>query len=149
MWRAYSVLVAALFVTTAQAATVYHWVNQDGEVIYQDSPPPPGARDVRTEQFQGGTVTRGPERARVTLYQIPHCQPCASARQYLSRNHVPYRTVDATSAAAQARMQQKTGYTSVPTLTVGHASINGFNEPWLASELTRAGYLSHSAPAPH
>ena len=148
MSRTHVLAVAALLAAVsvpAHAGTVYRWVNQEGQVVYQGSPPPAGARDVTTESFQGGAMTQAPARAPVTLYQIPHCQPCATARHYLSRHHVPFRTVDASTAAAQASMKQETGYTSVPTVTVGHHSINGFNQPWLASELTRAGYIT--APA--
>ncbi|MHB1529932.1 MAG: glutaredoxin domain-containing protein [Acidiferrobacteraceae bacterium] len=145
------VSLLTLAAVPAHAEQVYRWVDQSGHVTYQDTPPPPGARDVHVERISGsGKRTAKKARVPVTLYVIPHCAPCDSVRRYLDRRDVGFTEVNIENQPKQrAAMQRKTGYASVPTVVVGHTAINGFNPSWLGSELTKAGYAKKPARAKH
>lgn len=141
--RLVSVLAVAMFAFggSAGAATVYRWVDQAGHVIYQDTPPPPGAHDVQEKDLTSGASTTRAAHPPVIVYVIPHCPPCDSIQHFLKRRQVPFTEVNiADDPKLRADMERKTGYASVPTVSVGKTNINGFVPSWLQSELTKAGY---------
>jgi len=135
-----------LLAGSARAGTIYRWVDQAGHVTYQDTPPPSGARDVQQKEVSssGAVAPRGTA-VPVILYVIPACPPCDSIRHFLKQRDVPFTEINvAASPKLRADMEQKTGYASVPTVSVGKTTINGFVPSWLQSELTKAGYpLTH------
>lgn len=149
--RLVSMLAVAVltFSGSAVAATVYRWVDQAGHVTYQDTPPPPGAHDVQEQDLSSGASISRATHAPVIVYVIPHCPPCDSIRHFLTRRNVPFTEINiAADPKLRADMETKTGYASVPTVSVGKTNINGFIPSWLQSELTKAGYdLARSGPS--
>ncbi|HUW97360.1 MAG TPA: glutaredoxin family protein [Acidiferrobacter sp.] len=138
------------FIGYAQAATLYRWVNPEGVVTYQNTPPPQSARGVKVIHLSGHSSSAhasagAPKGQSVVLYQAPNCTPCRQASTYLSHHKIPFKTIDvgASQAALQA-MKKKTGSTTIPTITVGAHVLMGYLPSMLAKELTVAGYL----PAP-
>ena len=141
-------ILLALFVfstTSAHAAKLYKWVDKDGNVSYQDHPPPPNAGRVETRDL---ATTRSPEmkdgvaeKSPVVLYSIPRCQSCDLARAYLQKRKVPFveKNVQG-NPALQAEMKQKIGELMAPAILVGDKVIKNYVESWLESELDQAGY---------
>jgi glutaredoxin len=138
-------LVLFAFTTTsAHAAKLYKWVDKDGNVSYQDHPPPPNAGRVeekhlatRSPEIKDGVAEKFP----VVLYSIPRCQSCDLARAYLEKRKVPFveKNVQG-NAALQAEMKQKIGELMAPAILVGDKVIKNYVESWLESELDQAGY---------
>jgi glutaredoxin len=151
-------LAAALAAAGAAAQTnVYKWTDQDGKVHFSDTPPPPEATSSTQKRMGGGAVDPGSlpyatqmamKRNPVTLYASADCgDPCAQARDLLSRRGVPFAERDPTkSAAAAEALKQLIGELAVPTVAIGESKIRGFDEgPWQAT-LDSAGYLRTRLP---
>ena len=144
------VLAMALVATPALAGKLYKWVDSQGNVSYQDRPPPEGQGQVeeKTIRDRRGAVASDPgmrevaAKFPVTLYSAPKCAPCDAARAYLKQRGVPYREIDVSEKNPQAQqdMIKKVGQLSIPTITVGSKVMNGFVESLLAGELDSAGY---------
>jgi len=155
-----NVLVAFLLVVSGLAsqtslATLYRWVDKDGNVSYQDQPPPASAAQVQEKHLDdvghpadsdtaSDVVTKYP----VTLYAVPHCEPCDLARSYLKKRNIPFNEVNvATDPKAQDAMRKTVGDLSVPTITVGSKVMKGYMESLLSGELDDAGYPKMAKPA--
>jgi glutaredoxin len=144
-----AVLVVALAVSPAFAAKLYKWVDQAGNISYQDRPPPEGQgrveeRDVRGSHAAGGdpTTDDAAAKAPVTLYMVPGCSSCDAARAHLKQRGIPFSEVNvaAGNVDAQQDMKKKVGELSVPTITVGAKVMKGYMASLLDGELDAAGY---------
>lgn len=145
-----AVLVAALTVSPAFAAKLYKWVDEAGNISYQDRPPPEGQgrveeREVRVRGASGSGDSAADEAAAkspVTLYTVPGCKSCDSARQHLKLRGIPFSEVDVSpdKIDAQQEMTKKVGDLAVPTITVGSKVMKGYLESLLDGELDSAGY---------
>ncbi|MHB8254609.1 MAG: glutaredoxin domain-containing protein [Acidiferrobacter sp.] len=143
------VIIGALFwglVGCAQATTLYRWVNPEGVVTYQNSPPPQSAGKVKVMHLRARSSSTDVRKAvsamqPVILYEAPHCVPCKAASTYLAQRKVPFKSIDVASGQAELRaMKKKTGSVTVPTLMVGKHVLVGYLQSILAEELTAAGY---------
>ena len=136
----------ALAFPAAVAGTLYRWVDENGNVTYQDSPPPDGAA---TEQVldSGLEAADAPEdgaRAStpVTLYTVTDCDGCELVRAYLMTHDVPYVEKDVEAdVASRDELMDKLGRLRVPTLYVGDKLVDGYNTSVLHGELVAAGLL--------
>ena len=64
----------------------------------------------------------------VVLYNASWCPYCAQVRAILSRNHIRYIVLDATTPQIQAIMRKRFGDTSVPRTLVGGVLVEGVDE---------------------
>jgi glutaredoxin len=143
------VLAAALAVAPAYAAKLYKWVDERGNIYYQDRPPPEGADRVEEKTLrEGGDDSGSPATAAaaakspVTLYMVSKCSSCDAVRVYLKKRKVPFTEINVSekNVQAQEEMLKKIGQLSVPTITVGSKVMQGYVESLLAGELDQAGY---------
>jgi glutaredoxin len=145
-----AVLVTMLAIAPAYAAKLYKWVDERGNVSYQDRPPPAGAGRVEEKNLgdSRGGVSGSPAAAEaaakspVVLYMVPKCIPCDMARTYLKQRGVPFHEINVSekNPEAQQEMVKKYGQLSVPTIIIGSKVMQGYVESLLASELDQAGY---------
>jgi len=143
-------LVAVLVVAPAYAGKLYKWVDERGNISYQDRPPPEGVGKVEEKNLRegGGGDSGSPAAAEaavkspVTLYMVPKCSPCDMARTYLRKRGVPFSEINVSekNPQAQQEMVKKIGELSVPTIMVGSKVMQGYVESLLAGELDQAGY---------
>lgn len=132
----------------ADAAKLYKWMDKDGNVSYQDSPPPPGMgrveeKNVRTRSSSGDSaIDAAAAQAPVIMYSSPKCAPCDIARAYLNKRNIPFTEKNASSdVKVQEELRQKTGGAlQVPTIVIGSKVIGEYSQAWLESELDQAGY---------
>ncbi len=154
-----STLVALLLVTcglasTAGHATLYRWVDKDGNVSYQDQPPPADATQVQEKKLDevappadDSAASDAASKFPVTLYVVPQCNPCDQARSYLKKRNVPFREVNvASDVKAQKEMRKSVGELSVPSITVGSRVMKGYTESLLSVELDDSGYPKAAKP---
>jgi glutaredoxin len=139
-------LAVAVLATPAQAEKLYKWVDKDGNVSYQDRPPPDSATQVQEREMSGqpGGGEGSAEAAvkfPVVLYAVPQCAGCDLARAYLKKRGIPFSEKNvANNRALQDEMKKKVGDLSVPTITVGSKVMKGYLESLLEGELDQAGY---------
>ncbi|MGH8735484.1 MAG: DUF4124 domain-containing protein, partial [Burkholderiales bacterium] len=134
----------------AAAQQFYRWIDQQGRTHVTDTPPPPGAKDVR--RLKPGTGQAAEEQMPfalqnalknhpVTLYSAPECGDlCASARELLNRRGVPFREVQVVDAQGIEELKRLAGKIQVPTLKVGASVESGFERSAYEARLDAAGY---------
>lgn len=135
-------VVALAFATGGEAAKLYKWIDENGNVTYSATPPPNQAAEKKEINVGRTAVSAdaGP-RAPVVLYVAPKCASCDMARAYLDKRKVPYTLKNAESdPAVQEELKSKSGGMSVPTITVGDKVMRGYLESLLEGELDAAGY---------
>ena len=153
---ALSILAAAAVAGSADAQTLYRYIDANGRVAYSDQPPPPSAKDVQPRELTSNVIETDPvsfatrqakERYPVTLYTFD-CDVCRDAQAMLVKRGVPFQTVIVTEEKGAARLKALTGKQSAPVLQVGENQIlQGYSEGQWNATLDDAGYPK-SAPPP-
>ena len=145
-------LILALGATGAGAQQLYRWVDEKGRVHVTDTPPPPGAREVRrtkpgakpepaVEAPTPFVLQRAIKEFPVTLYTSPGCaEPCARARQTLNERGVPFKEVQVWEEEGNAELKRVSGGDQVPTISVGSSVQAGFERAAYDALLDSAGY---------
>ena len=146
-----TILISVLMLLgTAHAQKMYKWVDEQGNVFYQDQPPPGADSTVEAYAEDSELVADEAEDKKaaptgkypVTLFSIPVCDACDLVRNMLRKNSVPFTEKDANNdAAVQNELMKISGQLSVPLLAVGPKVVYGYNSMEIAEELTNAGYL--------
>jgi glutaredoxin len=144
--------------TASQAAEMYRWVDEAGQVHYSDQPPPPAVRHAERRRLgdRGGeatlpyTLREAVRQFPVTVYTAEGCgQSCKQALSYLSRRGVPFTEKDARIAEnAELVMSHTGGKLEVPLLIVGRSALRGYEETTWAATLDAAGYPRSNALPP-
>ncbi len=136
---------ALAVVPLAQGAKLYKWVDANGNVTYQDQPPPENAQSVkeyRDPEVQRPDVAAAGERPPVTLYAVPKCDACDLVRLFLQKKGVPFSEIDiGNDREAQQELLESVGQLGVPTLMVGNTPLAGYSPTGIEAELRNAGYL--------
>ncbi len=138
-------LVCLLIISAASVASaaqkMYKWVDEQGNVTYQDRPPPTGVQVL--EEYQEPNAATEEEKATVavTLYSVPICDACDLVRSILQKNGIPFTEKNAEqNAEVQKEIKDRAGQLGVPTLFIGERTLIGYNSVALRDELTAAGF---------
>ncbi|MBI1942098.1 MAG: glutaredoxin family protein [Betaproteobacteria bacterium] len=152
----FSLMLIALAVP-AQAQQ-YRWVDKDGKVRFTDTPPPPGAKDVRKSDAVAPASEPAPlpyalgelqKNFPVTLYTSPVCKEfCAMAREALNKRGVPFKEVQVWNVETLEELKQTAGSDTVPVLVVGRSAQSGFDQVRYDALLDSAGYPAVGVFAP-
>ncbi len=143
----------ALGVTGVQAQTVYRSVGADGRVTFSDKPPvTPASKITAVENAAGQAATATlPFELRqvvakypVTLYSGSACTPCDDGRSLLRARGVPFTEKTVTTAQDAAALQNLSGSTSLPFLTIGAQHVQGYASTAWTQYLDAAGYPERS-----
>lgn len=146
-----TILISMLMLLgSAHAQKLYKWVDDQGNVFYQDQLPPDA--DETTEAYaedpelidaaKPNPAAAAAKSHPVTLFSIPVCDACDLVRNMLKKNGVPFNEKDANDdPAVQNELMKLSGQLSVPLLTVGKKVIYGYNSMAIEEELSNAGYL--------
>jgi glutaredoxin len=131
-------------------AQQYRWTDQNGQIHYTDTPPPPSAKDVRKKGSaapKAGTPTvpydleKAQKDAPVTLYTHPTCtDTCQFARNLLNRRGVPFNEVVVATNQALEDLKKLSGNNHVPVLTVGTRIEKDVSEAAYNALLDAGGY---------
>lgn len=134
---------------------LYKWVDEDGNVTYQDRPPPGESGQVQTFQ-QAAAPSGDPSGAGaafpdvdLTLYSIKVCDTCDLVRKLLDERGLPYTEKDAErDVEVQTELKEVAGVLSVPVLVIGGEAFTGYNKDLILNELDEAGFpTTPGAPA--
>ena len=128
---------------TAHAQNLYKWVDADGNVTYQDQPPPPGEADdasvyAKDTEF---AADQGAPAVPVTFFAIPVCDACDLVRNLLDKHHVPYTEKDANEdIQVQDELMELAGQLTVPLLVIGDELFYGYSAQNISNGLEDAGF---------
>ncbi|MDH3638980.1 MAG: DUF4124 domain-containing protein [Gammaproteobacteria bacterium] len=138
-------LLAFAVSPVAWGAKLYKWVDHDGNVTYQDQPPPEDAQSVseyRDPEVSGPAAAGAARNSPVTLYVIEKCDACDLVRLFLQKNGIPFSEIDVgNDADAQKELLENVGQLGVPTLLIGKTPLAGYNASSIEAELRKAKYL--------
>ena len=150
--RVATVLVVSLAASDAPAQIFYRWTDENGRVQISDTPPPAGARNLekRAPASAAAVPPNVPNEpyvlqlarktAPVTLYSAPNCEPCDKARDLLEARGVPFTEVSVVSEKRAEELMRTVGANAVPSIVVGSAVQQGFEEATYHRILDAAGY---------
>ena len=157
IFRAFFFILVALALP-AQAQQ-YRWTDEKGQTRITDTPPPPGAKNVR----RIGAPPPKPEAELplpfelaklqkdfpVSLYTSPICkEPCAMARAALNKRGIPFNEIQVYNTETLDELKKAAGSDTVPTLVVGRSSQAGFEQVRYDTLLDSAGYPAAGAFPP-
>ena len=142
---------AAIWPDSADADTLYRWVDERGRVTYSQHPPPAATgRNVQQRRFADSPSvdTSLPYAARiaaeqfpVTLFTAPDCgASCAAARDSLSSRGIPFKEVSVRDTATLETLKTLSGTGNVPVLQVGREVLTTFEQSSWQRALDIAGY---------
>lgn len=139
------------------SAQLYKWVDEDGNISYQDSPPPKDVKvldsDVLKDLSGGQQPVKELRRAGepelvldgsqpVMVYTADNCKPCQSVVLFLTQKQVPFIERDIREdRKARERLSNLSKQISVPSLFIGKQIVQGHSKPMITRALKEAGYL--------
>jgi len=137
-----ALLAAGLFATAPFADdALYKWVDEDGNVTYQDRPPPDAAGNTQVLGGEAGERAAGLPEVEVVLYTTADCAACEPARALLRSRSIPFaarRPGD--DPALEARIRKEDGELALPALLIGDTLILGHDRERILAALDAAGF---------
>ena len=142
--------IMAAVLGSAQAGSLYRWVDQSGNVHYGNIPAM-GAVQVEEVKISDAPAIddadlpyetrRAKEAFPVTLYVADNCKEfCQHARDLLNQRGIPFTEKNLVSQEDIDTFKQISGGKMVPTIAVGKNWLNGFLAEQWNTELDIAGY---------
>jgi glutaredoxin len=157
----------AAFLSSASSAIsveVYKWKDKDGNVVFSDSPPPPGV-NAEIKEFKEDTTERprakeniptvreSPQRPKseapkekrayrdiqVIVYMTSWCPYCVKARNFLRSLdvHLIEYNIERDKDRKEEMLSKSGGSTGVPLIDVEGTIIRGYNPNALKSAVER------------
>ena len=146
------ILFGAFFLLgSAQGQNLYKWVDEQGNVFYQDQPPEGAGESIEAYGEDPELIADAEKDPRsiaaenfpITLFSIPVCDACDLVRNMLQKANVPFTEKDVNdNPPVQDELMSLAGQLSVPALAVGKKVIYGYNSMAIEEELTSAGYFA-------
>ena len=142
--------IMAAVLGSAQAGSLYRWVDQSGTMQYGDIPAA-GAAQIEEVTISEAPATddadlpyatrRAKEAFPVTLYVADNCKEfCQQARDLLNQRGIPFTEKKLESQEDIDAFKRISGGEMVPALAVGKDWLNGFLAAQWNDELDVAGY---------
>lgn len=152
----FSILVF-LTLSPAHAQKLYKWVDDAGNVTYQDQPPPGEDADaayaedlevVEESKRAGDPGLAAAANAPITLFSIPVCDACDLVRNLLQKYNLPFTEKNANDGiSVQDELMKLSGQLSVPLLSIGSEVVYGYSSQAILDQLAGAGYAVDGSSA--
>jgi len=142
------------FSPVVSAGKLYKWVDANGNVSYQDTPPPEGQKYEATQLSDKKLGRLKTEKADtklddiasaapISLYIVSDCDSCDFVRSFLDNRGVPYTAKNVESdEALKNELMDKAKKMQVPATEVGGKVVFGYRKTEIESALVAAGYPS-------
>lgn len=133
--------------STLEAAQIYRWVDEKGNVEWRDTPPPATAKKIEQRTVNPSTIPtsdlpyslqQAVKNFPVTLWATDCGNLCDRARAHLARRGVPYTDKDPQSDFET--FKKVSGGAEIPLLVIGSSRLKGYLESEWDSALDLAGY---------
>ena len=142
--------IMAAVLGSAQAGSLYRWMDQSGKMHYGDIPAA-GAAQVEKVISSDSPATddadlpyetrRAKENFPVTLYVAGNCnEPCQQARDFLNQRCIPFGEKNLVTKEEIDAFKLISGSENLPTLAIGKNWLKGFLAEQWNDELDIAGY---------
>ncbi|MBL4622851.1 MAG: glutaredoxin family protein [Immundisolibacteraceae bacterium] len=134
-----ALLAAANF--SVSADTLYRWVDEQGRVTFQDSPPIKQEFSKQELKSASGKIEQlQAQPIDITLFAIEACKACDLARQDLTDRGLRFIEINPqTNDDAGRSLLNRFGKVQVPLFYIGETVVKGYEPVWLDSELEKAG----------
>jgi glutaredoxin len=153
-------LLLIIFLSPASSAVsgeIYKWKDKDGNVVFSDTPPPPGVK-AEIKEFKEDTTGRPntketPQRSKresfkekrpygdinVIMYMTSWCPYCTKARNYLRSLdvHLIEYNIEREKNKREEMLGKSGGSTGVPLINVEGIIIKGYNLDALRTAIER------------
>lgn len=134
-------------VSSAVSGEIYKWKDKDGNIVFSDTPPPPGVnaekKEFKEESTEGpktkeyfpkSTSERVEEKRpyrdiHVIMYMTSWCPYCVKAREYLRSldvNLIEYN-IERDKSKREEMLSKSGGSSGVPLIDVQGIIIRGYN----------------------
>lgn len=143
-----AVVSACLLLSNAHAGKLYKWVDADGNISYQDNPPPKDGKVLSEKDVKPTSIIRSEKQESqnktlppVTIYTMPACNQCDEFIFLMRKNKVPHisRPIKGNSEA-QRLILEKVGGIRAPTTIIGDDVLQKISLNEFRTALIRAGY---------
>lgn len=142
-------LMALVTLAAANAAQLYRWVDNKGNVEWRDTPPPASvpAKNIQERRVSDNVIGTSEASFSMQLATKNHpvtlwatdCGPlCSNARAHLNRRGTPF--TEKAPQSDTAGFKKAAPGSEVPTLQVGTITLTGYQESEWDSTLDSAGY---------
>lgn len=148
-----SIALLLLICAANSHAELYKWIGPNGKVTYSDMPPPESSKQAKPLSLNAsGTGTDGlpyelaeaVKNNPVILYTATQCVPCDQGRSLLKNRGIPFAEKTVNSNDDIGKLQQISGDTQLPVLTIGRNKQRGFEATAWGTVLTASGYPESS-----
>jgi glutaredoxin len=135
--------------TTANGGKLYKWIDDHGNVSYQDSPPPDNAKLLEEKTITQRAKPNGstPQHPDVVIYRVDNCDLCDLIQSKMQKWGVPVQSKSLQDRQTQARIIALTNGLRAPSLFIGDNLITNLSDHHLLNELRAAGYQPKQADA--
>lgn len=140
-------LIYVCLATPAASAEIYKWIDQNGNVVFSDTPPPPGMKGEirelkedrnerpkaegypRKPKNEGTQETRPYKEVSVIMYMTTWCPYCDKARNYLRSLDVKLieYNIERDKSKGEEMLAKSGGSKGVPLIDVEGIVIKGYN----------------------
>jgi len=127
---------------SANAETLYRWVDEQGRVTFQGSPPIKKEFSKQEIKSASGKIDSSvTQPVEITFFAIKTCDACDVARQDLTQRQLRFTEINPeTDVEAGRTLLLRFGKVQVPLFYIGDTVVKGYEPAWLASELEKAGF---------
>lgn len=124
------------------AAKLYKWVDAEGNVSYQDQPPPSNGKIIKESELITSSVDSDTENALapVIIYTIEDCDSCEVMKLRLEQLSIPFEEQSLLSREVQRSILAQSDSVSAPTLYFNEKYMSGLKDEELIAELRLGGY---------
>ncbi len=150
-------LICTSLATPAVSGEIYKWTDQNGNVVFSDTPPPPGAKgEVRefTEDVTETSRTRGYspkpknegihetrpyKEINVIMYMTAWCPYCDKARNYLRSLNVKLieYNIEQDKSKKEEMLSKSGGSKGVPLIDIEGIIIRGYSPDAIKTAVER------------
>lgn len=138
-----SILLATTMLSTSVDADnkLYKWVDKNGKVSYQSSPPPANSKILKESTLKtnnaGGDQSNNPP---VVVYTVVNCPACIQVMDRLKKMSVPFSEKSLADQQVQNNVLNATGQLAAPTVSIGGRFLSDTSTEALNQQLGDAGY---------
>ena len=140
------VLISMLAISTHSAAftaKLYKWVDEDGNISYQDSPPPENAKILseKSTTLPDAPPVRNSNQPPVLVYTVPNCSSCDSLLARLRELNVPVEEHNLNdNRQVQQQILQQSSSLVAPSVFIKQQFHADFTADNMETILRSAGY---------
>ena len=147
------ILIALLLPTTSYTATLYKWIDAEGNYSYQDSPPPDEFRILEQRELADADVDERDQYNRrlaktqpIDLFTTENCDVCELVRFNLNQLGIPFNEQTLfENKIAQQQLRERSGGLNAPSLFIANQLLTSYSLSSLKAAAITAGYRPKNA----